>query len=83
MELKLALAASGSSRARPGRCHLPGVSRDGGCGCVMGVWCSVRHEKGGMNGWVEIRGLCFGRGQKERHVSLAQTKVAKWPTFPL
>lgn len=43
MELKLALAASGTSRARPGRCHLPGVL------CVCVCVCDTRGEPEGTS----------------------------------
>lgn len=71
MELKLALAASGTSRARPGRCHLPGVLYACVCVCVT---------RGGNQRVLAIRRLCFSRGQKERHVSLQNgAKMAALP----
>lgn len=88
MELKLALAASGTSRARPSRCHLPGGVegewvRDGD---MCNVGCSVRHERG-TRGWGGTVGrnkrALFEQRTKKRHVSLSRTKVPKWPLFPL
>lgn len=73
MELKLALAASGTSRARPGRCHLPG-GVEGGWVRMCDGGCSVRHE-GGTREW----GGTAGRNER----ALFQQRTKRTARFAL